>query len=173
MPLSARHLVPVVEPRRRPKHRPGGGPTVSRTAPPPPPFEPDSPTRALAFAALAVIRHSRRPTDRPDAWSLPGFAREVDLVRLHLRPVNSRPVLAASFGREAFHAGPSIAAAKGGTTAAGGPVAVAYAIRWLELGDRVDRPAFEVWLAESASGPVRQPAGGDPTDRRSRAPIVD
>jgi hypothetical protein len=173
MPLSARHLVPVVEPRRRARHRPGGGPAARSEPPPPPPFEPDSPSRALALVGLEVIRHSRRPADRPAAWSLPGFAREVDLVRLHLRPVGSRQVLAASFGREAFHAGPSTAAAKGGTTAAGGPVAVAYAIRWLELGDRVDRPSFEVWLAESASRPVRLPADGDPTGRAALGPIAD
>ena len=159
MTVNARHLLPVVEPRRRPKHRPGGGP-ASRPAPPlPPAFEPESPSRALALVALAVVRHSRRPSDRPLAWSRPGFAREVDLVRIHLRPVRSRQVLAASFGREAFHAGPPTAAA-----AAGGSVAVAYAIRWLELGDHVERPAFDLWLAESASGPDRLPAGGDPTD---------
>src|SRR5262245_17709490 len=167
MPLSARHLVPVVEPRRRPNHRPGGGPAARFDPPPPPPFEPESPNRALALTALSVIRNSRRPTERPAAWSLPGFAREVDLVRLHLLPVRSRQVLAASFGREAFHAGPSTA------TSAGGAVAVAYAIRWLELGDRVERPAFEVWLAESASGPVRLPADGDPSDPRRANAIVD
>jgi hypothetical protein len=153
MPLTARHLIPVVEPRRRPNHRPGGGPASRSDPPPPPAFEPDSPGRALALVALATIRHGRRPTDRPAAWCRPGFAREVDLVRLHLRPVRTRQILAASFGREAFHAGPSIAA---GATA--GPVAVAYALRWLELGDRVDRPAFEVWLAESAPVPVVAPA---------------
>ena len=76
-------------------------------------------------------------------------------MRLHLRPVATRQVLAASFGREAFHAGPPAGAVPRG------PVAVAYAIRWLELGDRVERPAFEIWLAESATGPVRLPAGGD------------
>ena len=157
MPLSQRHLVPVVEPRRRTRHRPGGGPAAVGHASPPPAFEPDSPSRALALAALSVIRHSRRPADRPAAWSLPGFAREVDLVRLHLRPVRTRPVLAASFGREAFHAGPPAGASPQG------PVAVAYAIRWLELGDRIERPAFEIWLAESATGPVRLPAGGDPS----------
>jgi hypothetical protein len=167
MPLSARHLVPVVEPRRRPNHRPGGGPATSPGVPPPSPFEPDSPSRALALTAIYVVRHSRRPADRPAAWSLPGFAREVDLVRLHLRPVRSRQVLAASFGRESFHAGPSTAAS------AGGAVAVAYAIRWLELGNRVERPAFEVWLAESASGPVRLPAGGDPSSAPAASAIVD
>jgi hypothetical protein len=162
MPLSQRHLIPVVEPRRRTRHRPGGGPAVAGRPSSPPAFEPDSLSRVLALTALSVVRHSRRPADRPAAWSLPGFAREVDLVRLHLRPVNSRPILAASFGREAFHAGPSTAATPGGA------VAVAYAIRWLELGDRIERPAFEVWLAESATGPVRLPAGGDPSKPRTR-----
>src|SRR6188474_1341509 len=151
MPLSQRHLVPVVEPRRRPKHLPGGGPPLGADCVPlPPAFEPDSPSRALALTALAAIRHSRRPGARPGAWSRPGFAREVDLVRVHLRPIRSRQVLAGSFGREAFHAGPAI-----GSATAGGSVAVAYAIRWLELGDGVERPAFEVWLAESAPVPVR------------------
>src|SRR6476646_4876715 len=120
MPLTPRPLVPVVEPRRRTRHRPGGGPAVPGRPVPPPAFEPDSPSRALALAALSVTRHSRRPADRPAAWSLPGFAREVDLVRLHLRPVRTRQVRAASFGREAFHAGPPRAASPQG------PVEVAY-----------------------------------------------
>jgi hypothetical protein len=88
-------------------------------------------------------------------------------VRLHLLPVRSRQVLAASFGREAFHAGPTTAAS------ARGAVAVAYAIRWLELGDRVERPAFEVWLAESAPGPVRLPADGNPSTHLAPTAIVD
>jgi hypothetical protein len=168
MPLSQRHLVPVVEPRRRTRHRPGGGPAIAGRPLAPPAFEPDSPSRVLAITALSAIRHSRRPADRPGAWSLPGFAREVELVRLHLRPVHSRQILAASFGREAFHAGPSTA------TTAGGAVAVAYALRWLELGDRIDRPAFEIWLAESATGPVRLPADGDPSiSPRGLTTIVD
>jgi len=84
-------------------------------------------------------------------------------------PVHSRQILAVSFGREAFHAGPSTA------TTAGGAVAVAYAIRWLELGDRIDRPAFEIWLAESATGPVRLPPDGDPSTspRSLTTTIVD
>ena len=169
MPLSQRHLVPVVEPRRHTRHRPGGGPAIAGRPSPPPAFEPDSPSRVLAITALSVIRHSRRLADRPAAWSLPGFAREVDLVRLHLRPVHSRQILAVSFGREAFHAGPSTA------TTAGGAVAVAYAIRWLERGDCIDRPAFEIWLAESATGPVRLPPDGDPSTspRSLTTTIVD
>jgi hypothetical protein len=157
MPLSQRNLVPIVEPRHRHKHRPSGGPASRSAAPPPPRFEPASPGRVLASTALAAIRHARRQTGRPAAWSLPGFAREVDLVRLHLRPIRTRQLLAASFGREAFHAGPSDA-----WPSAGASVTVAYVIRWLELGDGVERPRFEVWLAESASGPIRLTADGDP-----------
>jgi hypothetical protein len=76
------------------------------------------------------------------------FGREVELVRRHLAPIRSRVVLAASFGREAFHvdsAGPPEVA---------GPVTVAYAIRWLELGDGQERPRWDAWLAESALRPT-------------------
>ena len=69
------------------------------------------------------------------------FAREVDLVRLHLAPIRSRLGLAASFGREAFHAD---IAADGPND---GPVTAAYAIRWLELGDGIGRGPWAAWLA--------------------------
>ena len=145
MPISARHLLPIAERRRRPNLRPGGRSLPVVMAPPlAPAVEPTSPARALAIAALAVVRVSRGRGDRPDAWEAPAFARDVDLVRTHLGPVRRRPILAASFGREAFHGGT-------GADAAGfGPVTVAYAIRWLELGDGVRRPGFATWLAESA-----------------------
>src|SRR4029079_8294541 len=67
MPLSQRHLVPVVEPRRRTRHRPAGGVAVPPRPSPPPASERDPPSRALALAALWVIRDSRRPADRPAA----------------------------------------------------------------------------------------------------------
>jgi hypothetical protein len=91
-----------------------------------------------------VVRAARRPGPLPDAWLAQRFGREVDLVRIQLDPIRSRAVLAASFGREAFHG------AAGPRADRFGPVAVAYAIRWLELGDGVGRPAFPAWLAESA-----------------------
>jgi hypothetical protein len=64
-----------------------------------------SPTaaRALALHALSIIRRVRRPDSCPPHRSDPSFARQIALIRLHLRPVRSRQVLAASFGREAFH----------------------------------------------------------------------
>lgn len=147
MPISARHLLPIAERRRRPNHRPGGrsGPAAGAWTPPVAPVvEPASPARGLAMAALAVVRVSRGRGPRPRAWDAPAFARDVDLVRTHLGPIRRRQILAASFGREAFHGGPA-------ADAAGlGPVVVAYAIRWLELGDGVRRPGFTAWLAEPA-----------------------
>jgi hypothetical protein len=84
------------------------------------------------------VRHHDR---RPARWSGAAFAREVDLVRLHLVPIRSRVGLAASFAREAFHA--DIATVIDDSI---GPVTAAYAIRWLELGDGVARPPWATWL---------------------------
>jgi hypothetical protein len=67
----------------------------------------------------------------------------VDLVRAHLRPIGSRTLLSASFGREAFHG----QAAPGSDVALGGSaVRVAYALRWLELGDGTTRPPWRSLL---------------------------
>ncbi len=104
--------------------------------------------------AIGVLRRARRPDGRPEAWLAAAFGRDVDLIRTHLGPIGSRPVLAASFGRESFHGGWAA------MTDARGPVTVAYAIRWLELGDRVARPSFAAWLAESAPTPSRRVNAG-------------
>jgi hypothetical protein len=152
MPVFARHLLPVVEARRRPNHRPGGGvPADARGAPASlraPAFEPASPARSLAIMAMATIRRMQRPSTRPSRWVEFSFGREVELIRTHLAPIRSRPVLAASFGREAFHGDPS------GSGELESPVAAAYATRWLELGDGEARPRWDVWLAESAPTPT-------------------
>jgi hypothetical protein len=84
------------------------------------------------------------------------FGREVDLIRLHLAPIVSRRGLAASFGREAFHGDIDPSIADGETV---GPVTVAYAIRWLELGDGASRPPWTVWLDESRDAESRPTAG--------------
>lgn len=133
-------MLPVVEPRRRPTHRD----LVPRVTPPPRP--PATPARTLTILALATLRRARDPHRRPVAWAAPAFAREVDLVRLHLAPIRSRLGLAASFGREAFQSNH----AEG--VEAAGPVTAAYAMRWLELGDGIPRPPWDSWLADSASG---------------------
>ena len=121
-----------------------------------------SPARELAFRALVVLRRVRLASP-PERWLQPGFGREVDLVRLHLAPVRSRAGLAASYGREAFNLAvaaewPRRTATRRASTATltalMGPVDVAYALRWLELGDGRRRIAFREWLANPA----------DPTD---------
>jgi len=87
-----------------------------------------APHRALALDALRVVRGLRDASSRPDRWAEASFAFETDRIRLHLRPLRSRRMLAASFGREAFHvARPS--------TDPVSPIRVAYALRWLELGN--------------------------------------
>jgi hypothetical protein len=127
MALLTRNLMPVVEPRRRPIRRdllPGGTqPGLRRAA---------TPAQTLTRVAAATLRGARRPDRRPARWSGAAFAREVDLVRLHLVPIRSRDGLAASFAREAFHA--DLATVIDDSI---DPVSAAYAIRWLELGDGV------------------------------------
>ena len=87
---------------------------------------------ALERDADRLLRLLTLRTGRPQRWTAPAFAREVELVRGHLRPIRSRELLAASFGREAFHGRP----AAGSDVALGtSAVRVAYALRWLELGD--------------------------------------
>jgi hypothetical protein len=87
------------------------------------------PARMLALDAVSVIRrlgHARRPR----RWSAPAFRHEVDLIRSHLIPLRDRSCLAHSFAREAFHTVPGEVRAVDDSA-----VRVAYAIRWLELGD--------------------------------------
>jgi hypothetical protein len=141
MAVLTRNMLPVVEPRRRPTHRDlAQGSGLARSLAP-------TPARTLRLVALATLRRARSAHDRPTRWDEPPFAREVDLVRLHLMPIRSRLGLAASFGREAFHAD----IATDGSNA--GPVTAAYAIRWLELGDGIGRPPWETWLADRAPKP--------------------
>jgi hypothetical protein len=89
-----------------------------------------APTRALALDALRLLRRLRDPARRPERWSQPAFSRETELVRAHLAPLRTRKALAASFGREAFHVTLDDTARENP-----GPVRLAYALRWLELGD--------------------------------------
>jgi hypothetical protein len=88
-----------------------------------------APARALALDALRPLRRLRDPARRPKRWSQPAFGREIQLVRAHLAPLRTRKALAASYGREAFHL--SMDAANRDDP---GPVRLAYALRWLELG---------------------------------------
>jgi hypothetical protein len=113
--------------------------------PAPVPAKALTPQRVLALDALRLMRDLRDPARRPDRWGDPAFARHTDQIRRHLAPLRSRPTLAASFGREAFQ----VAIEPGDPIA---PVRIAYAIRWLELGDGVARPG---WSALIESLPCR------------------
>ena len=85
--------------------------------------------------------------DRPrDAglWGEPAFAREVDAIRRQLEPIRDRRMLTASYSREAFRAWPEVVAAGLSLERS---TAVAYAIRWLELGDGRPRPSWTSLVA--------------------------
>ena len=100
-----------------------------------------APDRALALDALRVVRGLRDASSRPDRWAEAAFAIETDRIRLHLRPLRSRRMLAASFGREAFHV---VRPPSDPVT----PIRVAYALRWLELGDGAPRGRWPDLLSE-------------------------
>jgi hypothetical protein len=106
------------------------------------------PEQVLAIDAVRLSRLANDASRRPTGWEAPRFRREVDLVRAHLRPIRTRALLAASFGREAFHGRP-----RAGTDAAivNSAVRVAYAVRWLELNDGVDRPPWKTWLERASA----------------------
>jgi hypothetical protein len=101
------------------------------------------PGQALALDAVRLARLLAVRSRHPARWQSPSFRREVDLVRAHLTPIRTRASLAALVRREAFHGRPPA-----GTDHALGDsaVRVAYAIRWLELGDGSERPAWREWL---------------------------
>ena len=104
-----------------------------------------APARALALDALRLLRRLRDPARRPARWSQPSFAREIELVRAHLAPLRSRKALAASYGREAFHLTLDATARDDP-----GAVRLAYALRWVELGDGHVRPD---WPSSVESSP--------------------
>jgi hypothetical protein len=116
---------------------PTGGSLVPAPAP--------TPSRALALDALRLLRRLRDPSRRPERWSKPSFRREIELIRAHLAPLRSRKALAASYGREAFHLSMDDAARNDP-----GPVRLAYALRWLELGSDDVGP---IWPAISVPEP--------------------
>jgi hypothetical protein len=89
-----------------------------------------------------LLPSGRRLRDRPrDAgpWGEPAFAREVDRVLRDLAPIVSRRALASSFAREAFRRSRPVTAREAAVVDA---VRLAYAIRWLELGEAFTRPGW-------------------------------
>lgn len=110
-----------------------GTPTLLPSAP--------APARALALDALRVTRLLHDPSRRPERWEQPGFGAEVEQIRRHLAPVRTRQSLAASYGREAFHL-----ALTSSDHADPSPTRLAYALRWLELGDGATGPSWQSLL---------------------------
>lgn len=144
-----RDAVPIVVRQPGPRHtvvsRSGDEGSIGVAAPPedllpsggaPPPAPALAPHRALALDALRILRNLRDHPRDAGPWGEPAFAREVDLVRRHLEPIRSRRGLAASFGREAFNR-PVVDRTP--DPSGFGPVRIAYALRWLELGHGVPR----------------------------------
>jgi hypothetical protein len=147
MPIVVRRGRPVAEPRsrllrfERPSPIDAVATTIGNL-----PSEPD-PRHELARLALDLVVRTAEPADLPARWRTFPFGQEVDRTRAQLDPIRSRATLIASFSREA-----SIAATRGAleTGLPAGPVRVAYAIRWLELGDGRTRPPWPSIVA----GPV-------------------
>jgi hypothetical protein len=102
--------------------------------------DPRDPGHELARLALDLVVRTSEPIHLPQRWLSPAFGREVERTRVQLEPVASRSVLVASFSREASVAVSRLAPLSPGNPP--GPVRVAYAIRWLELGDERRRPGW-------------------------------
>ena len=88
----------------------------------------------LSLLATAVLRVVAGDS-RPERWGAPAFERELRLVRGHLTPIRSRPLLAASFGRESFRGAVDASQERIARQVSVSAVHVAYALRWLELSD--------------------------------------
>lgn len=121
----------------------------------------DQAAHDLARIALDVVVRAVEPASLPRRWSTHAFAREVAAVRAQLAPIRSRETLAESFGREA-----AIAATSTPPTIdppePPGPVRVAYAVRWLELGDDRLRPSWAEWTGQPI-GPTPDHRNGEIT----------
>ena len=99
--------------------------------------------------ALLLHMWLDRPSGVPARWRSATFARNVDLVRAHLRPIQTHAMLALSYGREHFHVvaiGPPPRAPQ---LISRDATEVAYAVRWLELDRRADLGPWHSIVAQS------------------------
>jgi hypothetical protein len=97
-----------------------------------------APADRLRTHASVLAGLLSRPDRVPARWRAPGFARQVDLVRAHLRPIRSRESLSLSYSREHFHIDPVGAPPVPIRLLRRSATDVAYAHRWLELGGEGD-----------------------------------
>ena len=103
-----------------------------------------APGDRLDVHATVLARMMQRPDRAPQRWRAPGFARQVELVRSHLRPIQTRATLAMSYAREHFHVDPVGAPPEPAALMRRSATDVAYALRWLELDGAGDQAA--AWL---------------------------
>jgi hypothetical protein len=138
MSIVARRGRVVVEPRSRLLRFERPSNAVVAAGPVGISADPDDPRHELGRLALDLVLRTSEPLRLPERWTRTPFGREVDQTRAQLAPISTRTALAASFSREA-----SVAATRSAPLTPGdppGPVRVAYALRWLELGDGRARP---------------------------------
>jgi hypothetical protein len=111
---------------------PAASPRRSRrraVAAPTPTAEQDLAARATELTVALASRV------QPARWSLPGFARDVDMVRRQLGPLHDRRMLVASYERESSRltALRLLAADPAAPRPPLDAIEAAYAVRWLEL----------------------------------------
>ena len=111
----------------------------------------ERPTQSERLIEHALLLHMwlDRPARVPARWLSATFARNVDLVRAHLRPIHTHAMLALSYGREHFHivaVGPPPRAPQ---LISRDATEVAYAVRWLELDRGADLGAWRTIVVQS------------------------
>jgi len=121
--------------------------TESPTAGPVPPRRPGrrrlvvapSPSAEAALVARATEVMRARAARPPARWLLPGFARDVDLVRRQLGPLHDLRMLIASYERESARLAAlrRLVADPAAPPPPLDPLEAAYAVRWLEMSDGV------------------------------------
>ena len=114
------------------------------------------PSESERLLEQAVLLHMwlERPSTVPARWRGATFGRDVDLVRAHLRPIQTHEMLAVSYGREHFHmvaVGPPLRAFQ---LISRDATEVAYAVRWLELDRGTDLGAWGA-IVDNATGVKR------------------
>lgn len=150
MPIVVRRGRVIAEPRsrllrfERPMVPSAGGPAVG-IEPPGVVVGPEPDRRhEIARLALDLVVRTSEPADIPTRWRGHAFGREVERTRGQLGPIRTRDALIASFSREASI---SVTRSPDPAPALAGPIRIAYAVRWLELGDGRTRPSWASWIA--------------------------
>jgi hypothetical protein len=128
-----------------------------------------APHRALALDALELLRRFGGTVAADAAWADPAFERQVEEVRHQLGPIQSRRALAASFEREAAMRSLTAVGESGRVLGSPGPVRLAYAVRWLELGDGESWPGWTRLMSGGAR--ARRVMDCRLADRRCRSKV--